>query len=187
MSNSNLTNGTETIVLGGGCFWCTEAVFTRVQGVTAVESGYCNGHVINPSYEQICDGNTGHAEVIKVTFKPDEISLATLLQIFFTTHDPTTLNRQGNDVGTQYRSGIYFQSNEQQQAAKTALNSIEQANVWGAAVVTEIQPLNNYSSAEAYHQRYFELHPQQSYCAYVVAPKVAKLRKQFAHLLKSGS
>jgi peptide-methionine (S)-S-oxide reductase len=187
MSNSNLTNQPQTIVLGGGCFWCTEAVFTRVQGVTAVESGYCNGHVINPSYEQICDGNTGHTEVIKVTFKTSEVSLPTLLQIFFTTHDPTTLNRQGNDVGTQYRSGIYFQNEEQKQIAQASLIAIEQSNVWGAPLVTEIEQLNNYSSAEAYHQRYFELHPQQSYCAYVVAPKVAKLRKQFAHLLKSGS
>jgi peptide-methionine (S)-S-oxide reductase len=187
MNNGNSTIGTETIVLGGGCFWCTEAVFTRVRGVTAVESGYCNGHVLNPSYEQICEGNTGHAEVIKVSFNTDEISLATLLQIFFTTHDPTTLNRQGNDVGTQYRSGIYFQNEEQQRAAQVALNAIEQAKIWGAPLVTEIKALDNYSTAEAYHQRYFELHPQQSYCAYVVAPKVAKLRKQFTHLLKSGS
>jgi peptide-methionine (S)-S-oxide reductase len=187
MNDSKTTNSAQTIVLGGGCFWCTEAVFTRVQGVTAVESGYCNGHVLNPSYEQICDGNTGHAEVIKVSFEPSEISLATLLQIFFTTHDPTTLNRQGNDVGTQYRSGIYFQNDEQRQAAIDAFKSIEQAKVWGAPLVTEVQQLDNYSAAETYHQRYFELHPQQSYCAYVVAPKVAKLRKQFSHLLKNGS
>jgi peptide-methionine (S)-S-oxide reductase len=187
MISSSLAIETETIVLGGGCFWCTEAVFTRARGVTSVESGYCNGHVINPSYEQICDGNTGHAEVIKVTFNSKEVTLPILLEVFFTTHDPTTLNRQGNDVGTQYRSGIYFQNAEQEQIARTAMNKIEQSGIWGSALVTEITSLNNYSAAEDYHQRYFELHPQQGYCAYVVAPKVAKLRKQHAHLLKSGS
>ncbi len=177
----------QTIVLGGGCFWCTEAVFSRVRGVVAVESGYCNGHVMNPTYEQICNGDTGHAEVIKVSFEADTVSLPTLLQIFFATHDPTTLNRQGNDVGTQYRSGIYVQTVEQQQIAQSVMDEIEQAKLFGVPLVTELKYLSNYSGAEAYHQRYFELHPQQGYCAFVVAPKVAKLRKQFAHLLNSNA
>lgn len=173
----------QSIVLGGGCFWCTEAVFTQVAGVTAVESGYCNGHVINPSYEDICTGDTGHTEVIKVTFDEAKVDLATLLNIFFATHDPSTLNRQGNDVGSQYRSGIYYQSDDQKQTANEVKNALIAQEIFDRPIVTEIEALTNYSSAEAYHQRYFELHPGQGYCAAVIAPKVAKFRKQFTSLL----
>lgn len=175
----------ESITLGGGCFWCTEAVFSRVAGVLAVESGYCNGATINPSYEQVCSGNTGHNEVIQVTFDPAVVSLETLLKLFFATHDPTTLNRQGNDVGTQYRSGIYVLDEAQFGVANRVKDELSSSNIWSAPLVTEIQMRNNYSRAEDYHQRYFELHPNQGYCSVVIAPKVSKLRKQFAHLLRS--
>ena len=175
----------QSIVVGGGCFWCTEAVFTQVAGVTAVESGYCNGHAINPSYDDICTGDTGHAEVIKVTYDENQIDLTTLLNIFFATHDPTTLNRQGNDVGSQYRSGIYYQSEEQQQTANKVKHALVDQDLFDRPIVTEIEALTNYSCAEAYHQRYFELHPGQGYCAAIIAPKVAKFRKQFTSLLNS--
>jgi len=168
---------TETITLGGGCFWCTEAVYELVDGVTAVESGYCNGHVLNPSYEQVCNGDTGHAEVVRVSFDPVRISLREVLEIFFHVHDPTTLNRQGNDVGTQYRSGIYTVGPEQEAVARTVLAEANAAH--GGRVVTEVQPLSRYSKAEAYHQHYFANHPGQGYCAFVVAPKVEKFRKTF--------
>jgi peptide-methionine (S)-S-oxide reductase len=174
----------ESITLGGGCFWCTEAVFSRVAGVLAVESGYCNGVTLKPSYEQVCSGNTGHNEVVQVTFDPAIVSLETLLKLFFATHDPTTLNRQGNDVGTQYRSGIYAHHEEQLAVANRVKEELDQSNIWGSALVTEIQLRNNYSRAEDYHQRYFELHPNQGYCSVVIAPKVSKLRKQFSHLLR---
>ena len=173
-------SNTETITLGGGCFWCLEAVFLRVDGVTAVESGYCNGHVVNPSYEQVCGGNTGHAEVVRVSFDPARITLREVLAIFFVIHDPTTLNRQGNDVGTQYRSGIYFETPAQQTEAQAMLEEIAASGVYRQRIVTELLPLANYSRAEAYHQRYFENHPNQGYCAMVVAPKVEKFRKTFA-------
>ncbi len=175
---------TDSIVFGAGCFWCTEAVFTRVRGVVAVESGYCNGHVLNPTYEQICTGTTGHAEVVKVDFRPDEVSLETLIEIFFATHDPTTLNRQGNDVGTQYRSGIYFHSPAQAAEIAPIVERIKADNDFGAPIVTEVQPCTNYSRAEEYHQRYFERNPHQGYCAAVIAPKVSKFRGQYQHLLK---
>jgi peptide-methionine (S)-S-oxide reductase len=174
----------ESIVLGGGCFWCTEAVFVRVKGVFAVESGYCNGHVVNPTYEQICGGDTGHAEVIKVDYDPAIVSLDTLLGIFFATHDPTSLNRQGNDVGTQYRSGIYVTSDPQRSSANAVLSDLTAKKVFDKPIVTEVQTLNNYSAAEAYHQRYFENHPNQGYCAAIIAPKVSKLRQSFVALLK---
>ena len=173
----------QSIIVGGGCFWCTEAVFTQVAGVKAVESGYCNGHVINPTYDDICTGDTGHAEVIKVTFDETQIDLTTLLNIFFATHDPTTLNRQGNDVGSQYRSGIYFQNAEQKQVASKVKEALAVQEIFDRPIVTEIEALSNYSSAESYHQRYYELHPGQGYCAAVIAPKVAKFRKQFVSLL----
>lgn len=173
-------SNTETITLGGGCFWCLEAVFLRVDGVTAVESGYCNGHVVNPSYEQVCGGNTGHAEVVRVSFDPARITRREVLAIFFVIHDPTTLNRQGNDVGTQYRSGIYFEAAAQQAEAQAMLDEIAASGVYRQRIVTELLPLANYSRAEAYHQRYFENHPNQGYCAMVVAPKVEKFRKTFA-------
>jgi len=173
----------ELITLGGGCFWCVEAVFERVDGVLAVESGYCNGEVPNPSYEAVCTGRTGHAEVVRVSFDPQRISLAEVLEIFFVIHDPTTLNRQGNDVGSQYRSGIYFHDAAQQAVAQEVLAEVN-AQAGGRAV-TEVLPLANYSKAEGYHQHYFANHPGQGYCAYVVAPKVAKFRKTFQARVKA--
>jgi peptide-methionine (S)-S-oxide reductase len=167
-----------TAILGGGCFWCTEAVYKEVKGVTAVESGYTGGTVANPTYEQICTGTTGHAEVVKLTFDPAVISYRELLEIFFTIHDPTTPNRQGNDVGTQYRSVIYYDSQEQLDTARHVV--AEMALVWDAPIVTELSPVEVYFKAEDYHQNYFENNPLQGYCAFVVAPKVAKFRKLFA-------
>ena len=180
-----MSASTETITLGGGCFWCTEAVYERVQGVTAVESGYSNGHVLRPSYEQVCGGDTGHNEVVRVSFDPAQISLREILEIFFVIHDPTTLNRQGNDVGTQYRSGIYFSSPEQERVAREVLAEIEASKTYRSPVVTELKPLDNYSRAEDYHQHYFAQHPGQGYCAFVVAPKVEKFRKTFAHRVRA--
>ena len=168
----------DTITLGGGCFWCLEAVYERVQGVTAVESGYCNGPVKNPSYEQVCSGSTGHAEVVRVSFDPADISLREVLEIFFVIHDPTTLNRQGNDAGTQYRSGIYHRHAEQERVAREVLAQVNAHH--GGRAVTELLPEDNYSRAEDYHQHYFANHPNQGYCAFVVAPKVEKFAKTFA-------
>ena len=174
----------ETITLGGGCFWCTEAVYELVDGVVAVESGYCNGQLPNPSYEQVCSGTTGHAEVVRVAFDASRISLREILEIFFTIHDPTTLNRQGNDVGTQYRSGIYWHDEGQLDVARAVLQEVQAA--CRDRVVTELQPLSMYTRAEDYHQHYFANHPNQGYCAYVVAPKVAKFRRSFAARVKAG-
>jgi peptide-methionine (S)-S-oxide reductase len=175
-------SNTQSIVLGGGCFWCLEAVFLRVQGVTAVESGYSNGRVAKPTYEQVCGGDTGCVEVVKVTFDPAQITLPEVLEIFFHIHDPTTKNRQGNDVGTQYRSGIYFEGAEQERVAREVWATANAAH--GGRVVTEVLPLADYSTAEAYHQRYFERNPHAGYCAFVVAPKVEKFKKTFAAKLK---
>jgi peptide-methionine (S)-S-oxide reductase len=172
----------ETAVLGGGCFWCTEAVYLEVKGVTSVESGYTGGHVPDPSYEQVCAGETGHAEVVKLQFDPAVISFHDLLEIFFTIHDPTTLNRQGNDVGTQYRSVIYYQSPQQEATARQVV--AEMANVWDAPIVTELAPAQPYYRAEDYHQDYFRQHPLQGYCAFVVAPKVAKFKKTYSDRLR---
>jgi peptide-methionine (S)-S-oxide reductase len=172
----------ESITLGGGCFWCTEAVYEQVDGVLAVESGYSNGHTVKPSYEQVCGGDTGHNEVVRVEFDPQRITLREVLEIFFTIHDPTSLNRQGADVGTQYRSGIYLHSEEQRAAAQAVLNEANAAH--GGRVVTELLTLQNYSRAEDYHQRYFAKHPGQGYCAAVVAPKVENFRKTFRARLK---
>jgi peptide-methionine (S)-S-oxide reductase len=181
---SSSPSPTETIVLGGGCFWCTEAVFDRVQGVVDVESGYCNGQTVNPSYEQVCTGRTGHAEVVKVEFDPAVISLREILEIFFVVHDPTTLNRQGNDAGTQYRSGIYVTSDVQKQVAQDVIREIEASKTYASPIVTEVAPLANYSAAEAYHQDYFLNNPNQGYCAFVVGPKVEKFQKTFASRVK---
>ncbi len=170
----------KTITLGGGCFWCTEAVYLRVRGVTAVESGYCNGHVVAPTYEQVCSGTTGHAEVVRLTYDPQQISLREILEIFFVIHDPTTLNRQGNDVGTQYRSGVYVEDDADAALAREVIKEVA-ANA-DSRVVTEVSRLDNYSRAEAYHQRYFENHPDAGYCAFVVAPKVRKFEQTFARL-----
>jgi peptide-methionine (S)-S-oxide reductase len=175
----------QSITLGGGCFWCLEAVYELVEGVTAVESGYSNGHVLNPSYEQVCGGDTGHVEVVKVTFDADVIALREVLEIFFHIHDPTTLNRQGNDVGPQYRSGIYVTDAAQEAVAREVLAEANAAH--GHRVVTELKPLANYSKAEAYHQHYFARNPGQGYCAFVVGPKVEKFRKTFKARLKPGA
>jgi peptide-methionine (S)-S-oxide reductase len=172
----------ELITLGGGCFWCTEAVFEQVDGVVAVESGYSNGHAVAPSYEQVCSGETGHNEVVRVTFDNARITLREVLEIFFHIHDPTTLNRQGNDTGTQYRSGIYFHTPEQEPVVREVLAEVQAAH--GGRVVTEVRPLANYSRAEDYHQHYFLNHPGQGYCAFVVAPKVEKFKRTFASRLK---
>jgi len=168
----------ETITLGGGCFWCTEAVFEQVAGVLAVQSGYCNGQVLRPSYEQVCEGTTGHVEVVRVQFDPQSVSLRELLEIFFVVHDPTTLDRQGNDTGPQYRSGIYWHAPAQADVARQVLAEVNAE--LGGRVVTELAAETNYWPAEDYHQHYFANHPGQGYCAYVVAPKVQKFRQTFA-------
>ena len=174
----------ETIVLGGGCFWCTEAVFVGVKGITDVESGYSNGHAMRPTYEQVCAGDTGHNEVVKLVFDPAQISLREILEIFFVIHDPTTLNRQGNDRGTQYRSGIYYASPEQAATAQSVIDEMRDSGVYSSPIVTEVALLTNYSAAEDYHQDFFARNPNQGYCMAVAAPKVAKFRKTFARLSK---
>jgi peptide-methionine (S)-S-oxide reductase len=167
----------QSITLGGGCFWCLEAVYELVDGVLGVESGYCNGHAERPSYEAVCRGDTGHAEVVRVRFEDSVISLREVLEIFFHIHDPTTLNRQGNDVGTQYRSGIYFHDATQQAVAREVLAEANAEH--RGRVVTELQAERNYHPAEAYHQHYFARNPGQGYCAFVVAPKVEKFKRTF--------
>jgi peptide-methionine (S)-S-oxide reductase len=175
----------ESIVLGGGCFWCTEAVYVAVNGVVDVESGYSNGQAINPTYEQVCTGRTGHNEVVKLVYDPAVISTREVLEIFFVIHDPTTLNRQGNDAGTQYRSGIYFTSPEQEQVAQATIAELGASGIYSSPVVTEVLPLANYSAAEDYHQDFFERNPKQGYCMAVAAPKVEKFRRTFARLAKA--
>ena len=174
----------ETIYLGGGCFWCTEAVFDRVRGIVDVQSGYANGHLDHPSYDDICTGQTGHAEVVKLDFDPDVISLRDLLLIFFGTHDPTTLNRQGNDVGTQYRSAIFTTQAQQADVAKNLVDEMQTEKAFDVPIVTQIEPLTNYWPAEDYHQDYFLQHPNQGYCAFVVGPKVQKFQHAFSRWLK---
>lgn len=175
----------STITLGGGCFWCTEAVFVEVQGVVDVESGYCNGRPLRPSYEDVCTGATGHNEVVKLMYDTSVVSTRELLEIFFLIHDPTTLNRQGNDVGTQYRSGIYFSEPEQEAQARAIMAELESSGHFGKPLVTELVPLTNYWPAEDYHQDFFARNPNQGYCMAVAAPKVAKFRNTFARLQKS--
>ena len=172
----------ETAVFGAGCFWCVEAIYQRVNGVEAVESGYAGGHVENPTYEQVVTGRTGHAEVAKVTFDPEVISYEELLEVFWHTHNPTTLNRQGADVGPQYRSAIFYNSLEQKQTAEKSLKRTDESDLWEDPIVTEISPLTNYSTAENYHQNYFNNNPNAGYCSVVIAPKVAKFKKDFPHL-----
>jgi len=174
----------QTIVLGGGCFWCTEAVYKEVRGITDVESGYSNGHVDRPSYEQVCTGTTGHNEVVKLTYDPAQISTRQILEIFFVVHDPTQLNRQGNDTGTQYRSGIYTTTPEQKEVADDIIREMSQDKLFGKPIDTEVQALANYWPAEAYHQDFFERNPTQGYCMAVAAPKVAKFRKTFTDLAR---
>jgi peptide-methionine (S)-S-oxide reductase len=175
---------TETATLGGGCFWCLEAVFKDLQGVGWVMSGYAAGQVPNPTYEQVCGGRTGHAEVVQVKFDPSQLSYADLLRVFFTIHDPTTKDRQGNDVGSQYRSIILTHSDAQRATAEAVIKEIADAGIWSGKLVTEIEPLTVFYEAEPYHHDYFARNPFTGYCQVVVAPKVVKFRKKFAHLLK---
>ncbi|OYU44896.1 MAG: peptide-methionine (S)-S-oxide reductase [Burkholderiales bacterium PBB4] len=175
----------ETLVLGGGCFWCTEAVYVQVRGVTDVESGYSNGQTHQPSYEDVCTGATGHNEVVKLVYDPEIISTREILEIFFVIHDPTTLNRQGNDTGTQYRSGIYFSTPAQEAVAREVMAEMAASGVYNRPIVTEVRPVANYWPAEEYHQDFFERNPHQGYCMAVAAPKVAKFRKTFARLQKA--
>jgi peptide-methionine (S)-S-oxide reductase len=170
----------ETIYLAGGCFWCIEAVFDRVKGVLDVVSGYCNGQTLNPTYEQVCSGTTGHAEVVKIDYDPTQIQLKELLEIFFVIHDPTTLNRQGNDVGTQYRSGIFFTQENDALEVNHFIKDLQASKAFAQALTTQVQRLDHFYEAETYHQEYFARHPEQGYCAYVVAPKVEKFLKTFA-------
>ena len=174
----------QIVVLGGGCFWCTEAVFVKVRGVTDVESGYSNGQTARPSYDDVCTGRTGSNEVVKLKYDPADITLREILEIFFVIHDPTTLNRQGHDAGTQYRSGIYYDTSEQKQMAEDMINQMGQDKLFDKPIVTEVLPLANYWPAEAYHQDYFENNPHQGYCVAVAGPKVAKFRKTFASRVK---
>lgn len=174
----------ELATLGGGCFWCLEAVFERARGVLSVTSGYAGGSVPNPSYQEVCRGSTGHAEVVQVAFDPEEIGFRDVLEIFFAIHDPTTLNRQGADVGTQYRSAIFTHSPEQAATAAEVMAALEDEGVWGDPLVTEVTPLDVFYPAEEYHREYFRRNPDQPYCQVVVAPKVAKFRQRFAHRLR---
>ncbi len=178
------SHNVEHAILAGGCFWCLEAVFRDLQGVIKVESGYAGGHVANPSYDAVCGGSTGHAEVVDIKFDPQAISYADLLRVFFTIHDPTTLNRQGNDVGTQYRSAIFAQSPAQHATADAVMREVAAQKLWPAPLTTELVDGVPYYLAEGYHQDYFERNPNQPYCMAVVAPKVAKFRKQYADRLK---
>lgn len=174
----------ETITLAGGCFWCIEAYFNQLLGVEEAVSGYCGGTVNNPTYEQVCSGQTGHAEAVEVSFDPAVISLHDLLTIFFTLHDPTTLDRQGADVGTQYRSAIFYRTPEQRETALIVMQQIADSEVWQDPILTSLEPAVKFYPAEEYHQRFFERHPEQGYCRAIIAPKVAKLRKQFADKLR---
>jgi peptide-methionine (S)-S-oxide reductase len=179
-----MTTQVEIATLGGGCFWCLEAVFEQLRGVDKVESGYAGGAVPGPSYKDVCTGSTGHAEVVQVRFDPNTVSFREILDVFFGTHDPTTLNRQGADVGTQYRSVIFYHTPEQKQLAERRIAELNEARIWGAPIVTQVVPFETFYRAEDYHQQYFRNNPRQPYCQGVVSPKVAKFRKQFAGNLK---
>jgi peptide-methionine (S)-S-oxide reductase len=174
----------ETITLGGGCFWCIEAILKDLRGVTEVVSGYSGGESENPTYEEVCRGDSGHVEVVQVTFNPAEISLHDLLALFFTLHDPTTLNQQGNDVGEQYRSVIFYRNEEQKQTAQAVMQEIADRGIWENPIVTSLEPFSEFYPAEEYHQQYFERNENQAYCQIVIAPKVAKLRKEFRAMLR---
>ena len=176
--------GREVATLGGGCFWCTEAVFDELKGVERVESGYSGGGIANPTYRQVCSGTTGHAEVIQVTFDPQVISFKEILEVFFTVHDPTTLNRQGADVGTQYRSVIFYHDEEQRRVAEEVIKKLDAEKLWDGPIVTEVAPFEAFYEAEDYHQEYFRLNGSQPYCRMVVAPKVAKFRQHYREKLK---
>ncbi len=187
MSNSSAAPlpGTATAVLGGGCFWCLDAVYRGLRGVTAVESGYAGGPGANPSYEDVCTGRTGHAEVVRITFDQAQVSFRDLLEVFFTIHDPTTRDRQGNDVGTQYRSVIFAQTPEQRRVAREVIEELDRQKVWSAPIVTELADAAPFHPGETYHQDYFTRNGGQPYCMLVVAPKVAKFRKKFVDRLKT--
>jgi peptide-methionine (S)-S-oxide reductase len=180
-----MNHNTETTTLGGGCFWCLEAVYDQLEGVLDVVSGYAGGHVQNPDYKSVCKGTTGHAEVVQITFDPQVISFKEILEVFFTIHDPTTLNRQGADVGTQYRSAIFYQSEEQKRITEQVIVEFESEKVWPNPIVTEVTGLDKFYPAEDYHQEYFQRNPYQGYCQVVIAPKVGKFRKKFTHRLKA--
>jgi peptide-methionine (S)-S-oxide reductase len=184
MADSDGGKRLETATLGGGCFWCLEAVFERLEGVEKVVSGYSGGQVPDPSYELVCSGLSGHAEVVQVTFDPSVLTYRELLEIFFTFHDPTTLNRQGNDVGTQYRSVIYHHSPDQERTAREVIERLQRDGTWDDPIVTEVTPLDRFYPAEAYHRQYFQRNPARMYCQAVVAPKVAKLRREYAGRLR---
>jgi peptide-methionine (S)-S-oxide reductase len=177
--------GVEVATLGGGCFWCIEPIFDSLKGVISVESGYAGGHVPSPTYQQVCTGKTGHAEVVQITFDPGQISYRDILEIFFSSHDPTTLNRQGADVGTQYRSVVFYHDQQQKETAEVVIRDVEARGLWSSKIVTEISPLEDFYVAEEYHQEYFANNPEQGYCSIVIAPKVAKFRKQYADRLKA--
>ncbi len=176
----------EAATLGGGCFWCLEAVFELLEGVERVESGYAGGSAPSPTYENVCAGTTGHAEVVQVTFDPDVITYGEILQVFFATHDPTTLNRQGPDVGTQYRSAIFYRSEAQKKTAQDLIAELEKSGIFPGAIVTEVAELTEFHPAEAYHQEYYRNNPNQPYCTFLIDPKVAKFRQKFAARLKAA-
>lgn len=181
--DKNATADTETAVFGAGCFWCVEAIYERVNGVKSVESGYAGGHVDNPTYRQVTSGTTGHAEVARLEYDPEVISYEELLEVFWHTHNPTTKNRQGADVGPQYRSVIFYMDEDQKQIAEESMKRTDASDLWEDPIVTEIEPLSNYSVAENYHQNYYENNPNAGYCSIVIAPKIAKFKKDFPHLL----
>ena len=177
-SQNDPASGNEVATLGGGCFWCLEAIFSEIEGIEKVVSGYSGGTVINPSYEEVCTGSTGHAEAVQLTFDPQEISFEQILRIFFAIHDPTTPNRQGADVGSQYRSAIFYHNEEQRNIAEQVIRELDSANVWDNPIVTEVTPFQGFYPAEDYHQKYYNRNPEQPYCQVVIAPKLAKLRER---------
>jgi peptide-methionine (S)-S-oxide reductase len=179
MSNADSSPSMEVATLGGGCFWCLEAVYQEVRGVKSIVSGYAGGHVANPKYSAVGTGATGHAEVVQITFDPSLVSYRQLLEVFFTVHDPTTLNRQGADIGTQYRSIVLYHSAEQKRVAEEVMEEFTRERIWPNQIVTEVEPMGEFYPAEGYHQNYYRSNPQQAYCQIVIAPKVAKFRKQF--------
>ncbi len=183
-SDSPRTQEKQIATFGGGCFWCTEAIFTELKGVEKVESGYSGGAVENPSYQLVCTGTTGHAETVQITFDPKVISFRDLLHIFFTVHDPTTLNRQGADIGTQYRSVIFYHDEEQKRTAEQVMKEVDAQKIWDAPIVTELVPAKPFYKAEDYHQEYYANNPNQGYCRVVIAPKVAKFREHYRERLK---
>jgi peptide-methionine (S)-S-oxide reductase len=185
MMENNGPSRTEVATLGGGCFWCLEAVYQELRGVEKVESGYSGGDVPNPTYRQVCSETTGHAEVVQVTFDPDEVSYRDILEVYFTIHDPTTLNRQGADVGTQYRSVIFYHTEEQKRVAEEVISNLETEGIWNSPIVTEVAPFDEFYVAEDYHQDYFRNNGFQPYCQVIIAPKVAKFRKQHLERLKA--